>query len=211
MNVGGNLTYTLTIHNNGPSTGTNVTVADSLPATVQYLSSTSTQGSCTGSGQIVRCTIGTMVSGATVVVTISVKALEPGSILNTATVVGAEIETNTANNTASAPTLVVAPFRPPPAVCPTLTVLSRTLLVGRKGTIRAVVSLRGKGVKGVRVQVRGPGILKTGVTDSNGRVAIAVKPAKVGIVTIRITNQPGSCVARRIGVVGVFKPPPVTG
>ena len=101
LNVGEKLTYTLTIHNNGPSTATQVTVADSLPATVTYLSSSSTQGSCTGSGQVVRCAIGTMPSGATVTVTIVVRTLQPGTILNvTATVVGAEAETNTANNRA---------------------------------------------------------------------------------------------------------------
>jgi hypothetical protein len=66
-------------------------------------------------------------------------------------------------------------------------------------------------VAGVRVQVRGPGILKTGVSDARGRVTISVRPSRVGIVTLRITNQPGACATRRIGVVGVFKPPPVTG
>ncbi|MBA2383191.1 MAG: DUF11 domain-containing protein, partial [Actinobacteria bacterium] len=211
VNVGQTLTYTLTIRNNGPSTATQVRVADSLPPSVTYLSSSSTQGTCTGSGQLVQCTIGTMAVNATVTVTITVRPLQPGSILNVATVVGAEAETNTANNRAEAPTLVVAPFKPPPAVCPTLTVQSRTLLVGKKGTIRAVVSLRGKGVAGVRVIVRGPGISKSGVSDSRGRVSISVRPARVGIVTLRVTNQPGACATRRIGVVGVFKPPPVTG
>ena len=145
-------------------------------------------------------------------ITVVVRPLEPGVLINTATVVGAEPEANTANNRASTPTLVRGPFVPPaPAVCPTLTVPTHTLSVGRKGTVRAVVSLKGKGVKGVRVLVTGAGIRKSGITDRRGRVAITVRPTRAGIAEIRITNQPGTCSTRRIGVAGVFQPPSVTG
>jgi hypothetical protein len=96
-------------------------------------------------------------------------------------------------------------------VCPTLTVPTHTLSVGRKGIVRAVVSLKGKGVKGARVLVTGAGIRKSGITDGRGRVAITVRPTRAGIAEIRLTNQPGTCSTRRIGVAGVFQPPSVTG
>ena len=83
VNVGGTLTYTLTARNNGPSTATQVVITDSLPTTVTYLSSSSTQGTCSRSGQLVTCAIGTMAAGATVTVTIRVRPLQPGTILNT--------------------------------------------------------------------------------------------------------------------------------
>ena len=64
-----------------------------------------------GSGQLVTCAIGTMPVGGTVTVTIRVRPLQPGTILNVTVIVGAEAETNTANNRDEEPTLVVAPFR----------------------------------------------------------------------------------------------------
>ncbi len=50
VNVRRTLTYTLTARNNGPSTATQVVITDSLPATVTYLSSSSTQGTCSALG-----------------------------------------------------------------------------------------------------------------------------------------------------------------
>ena len=212
MNTGGTLTYTLTARNNGPSTATQVVITDSLPATVTYLSSSSTQGTCTNSGQLVTCAIGTMPVGGTVTVTIRVRPLQSGTILNVAVIVGAEAETNTANNRDEEPTQVRLLRRVAAvAVCPTLTVSTRTLRVGTRSTIRAVVTLRGKRVRGVRVLAQGAGILKSGVSDKQGVVRISVKPARVGIVQLRITGQPGSCARKRIAVVGVHKPPPFTG
>ena len=208
VNVGGTLTYTLTARNNGPSTATQVVITDSLPATVTYLSSSSTQGTCSRSGQLVTCAIGTVPVGGTVTVTIRVRPLQPGTILNVTVIVGAQAETNTANNRDEEPTQVRSVRRAPAVVvCPTLTVSTKTTLtVGKRSTIRAVVTRRGKRVPGVRVLANGAGIRKSGVADKQGVVRIPVKPARVGIVQLRITGQPGSCASRRIGVVGVHKP-----
>ena len=92
-----------------------------------------------------------------------------------------------------------------------LTVQPRSLSVGRPGVIRVLVSDGKRGVRGVRILVKGPGISKVATTDEQGRVGIAVRPPRTGIVEIRMGNQPSRCGARRIGVVGVFQPPPVTG
>jgi uncharacterized repeat protein (TIGR01451 family) len=208
---GSTVIYTLTVRNAGPDTATNVTVVDSLPEATRFVSVRSSQGVCTG-GAVIRCSLGTVAPNGVATITVVVRPLEPGVLLNTATVVGAEPEANTANNRASAPTLVQGAFVPPaPAVCPTLNVKTHTLSAGRKGVIRAVVTAGGKGVKGVRVLVTGPGLRKSGITDRLGRVSISVRPPRAGIAEIRITNQPGRCSTRRIGVAGVFQPPSVTG
>ena len=212
VNVGGTLTYTLTARNNGPSTATQVVITDSLPATVTYLSSSSTQGTCSRSGQLVTCAIGTMPVGGTVTVTIRVRPLQPGTILNATVIVGAQAETNTANNRDEEPTQVRSRGRlPAEVVCPTLTVSTKTLKVGKRSTIRAVVTRRSKGVSGVRVLAQGAGILKSGVSDKQGVVRISVKPARVGTVRLRITGQPGSCARRRIGSVAAVRRPVFTG
>ena len=158
-----------------------------------------------------RCSLGTIASGGRAIVTIVVRPIEPGALINTATVVGNEPESNTANNRASAPTLVKGPFRPPVATCPMLTVQQRSLSVGQRGVVRVLVTDKGRGVRGVRILVIGPGLRKAATTDGRGRVAITVRPPRAGIAEIRMTNQPSRCSTRRIGVVGVFQPPSVTG
>jgi hypothetical protein len=170
----------------------------------------SNQGTCTG-GQIVRCNLDALASGGRAVVTIVVRPTEPGALINTATVVGDQPEPDTTNNRASTPTLVRGPFLPPAATCPVLTVQPRSLSVGRRSVVRVLVSDERRGVRGVRILIKGPGLHKSAKTNRRGRVAISVRPPRAGIVVIRMTNQPSRCSTRRIGVVGVFQPPSVTG
>ncbi|MEO5575625.1 MAG: hypothetical protein ABIR67_07085 [Gaiellaceae bacterium] len=208
--VGASLTYTLSVRNAGPDTATGVVVADVLPEATTFVSVTSTQGTCTG-GNVVRCSLGTIANGGSAIITIVVRPTAPGALLNTATVVGEQAEPNTANNRASTPTLVQGPFQPPVASCPGLTVQPRSLSVGKRGIVRVLVTDKGRGVPGVRILIKGPGLSKAAITDRRGRVAISVRPPRTGIVEIRMTNQPARCSTRRIGVVGVFQPPSVTG
>ena len=208
--VGGRLTYTLTVRNLGPDKATNVRVADALPAGTTFLAVATTQGTCTG-GRVVRCSLGEVLSGGRATITIIVRPTETGVLLNTATVVGDQSESNTANNRATAPTLVRGPIAPPVASCPAFQVQPRSLSVGQRGVVRVIVTDKGRGVSGVRILVTGPGLNKAAFTNGSGRVAISVRPPRTGIVEIRMTNQPARCSMRRIGVVGVFLPPPVTG
>lgn len=80
------LTYTIVVTNNGPATATTVTMTDTLPSTVTYLSSTTTQGSCSEAGGIVTCLLGTMANAATATISILTLPNAVGTISNTATV-----------------------------------------------------------------------------------------------------------------------------
>ena len=106
--AGATLSYTLTASDLGPSDATGVTITDTLPAGVTYLSAASGQGTVSQSGGTVTVTVGNLNAGTTATATIlvTVNPSTRGSITNTAVVAGNEQETNTANNTASVTTQV---------------------------------------------------------------------------------------------------------
>ena len=102
---GAKLVYTLTVKNNGPSSATNVTLTDTLPANIIFVSITKTQGTCTGTATVT-CAIGTLKSGASATVTIAIKPQTVGTISDSATVSSAVADPNTANNSATTTTVV---------------------------------------------------------------------------------------------------------
>ncbi len=111
VTVGGTLTYTITVFSHGPADAHNVQVTDTLPASVTWVSSTASQGGCTGTSTVT-CDLGTVSYGQTPTVTIVVTAPNtPGPITNFAGVSSPD-DSFTENNSASADTQVMA-------ACPT--------------------------------------------------------------------------------------------
>jgi uncharacterized repeat protein (TIGR01451 family) len=92
------LTYTLTVHNAGPSIAANVRLDDTLPEHVTFVSATSDQGDCS-LGEVVSCDLGYLVSGASAEVVVIVIPQEAGIITNTVEVETDTFEDNLANNT----------------------------------------------------------------------------------------------------------------
>lgn len=116
VNVGATLTYTITVENLGPDAATGVTVTDSLPKGVDFVSATSTIGNCTHQGRKVTCTLGSLAAptvnyGLAPTVTITVLPRRAGTITNTASVKGDQKDQVSANNTASATTRVIGAAR----------------------------------------------------------------------------------------------------
>ncbi len=109
VNAGGSYAYTLLVTNNGPSTATGVVVTDLLPAEVAFDSGSTSQGIVSESAGTVTALVGTLASGASATITLNVTAADSarGTITNTATVVGNETETNTANNQDTEPTTII--------------------------------------------------------------------------------------------------------
>lgn len=101
VTVGENITYTLTIINNGACTAMDVTLTDNMPAGVAFVSADSTQGTCTEDTGTVTCNIGDMYKAEEVTVTIVATANSAGAITNTVAVSSNSTDPNLANNESS--------------------------------------------------------------------------------------------------------------
>ncbi len=125
VTYGNNVTYTLTVTNNGPDPATNVTLTDTLPTNVMFVSATPSQGSCSGT-TTVTCTLGTINNGANATVTIVVQAKAAGidlivdddagscaytgSVSDMASVTATEPDPVPGDNTATADTAISANY-----------------------------------------------------------------------------------------------------
>jgi len=111
-----NVTYTITVTNNGPTGATNVVMTDVLPAGTTFVSSSTTQGSCSGT-TTVTCALGSLSTAASATITLTIKMPSaPATVVNTASVTASENDPNTANNTGTATTAVASAIAPIPAL-----------------------------------------------------------------------------------------------
>ncbi len=107
--TGANIVYTLTVRNNGPAAATAVTIVDTLPAGVTFVSAAPSQGAaCTGTTAIT-CVLGAVASGAQATVAVTVGTSTPGVVVNTVTVSGAEPDPAPGNNITTEPTTIGNP------------------------------------------------------------------------------------------------------
>lgn len=103
--VGEDVVFTLTIRNAGPGAATLLQVNAPIPPNAQFVSVTSTNGTCALSGNRVGCEIGTLSSGATATIRITVRPSANGPLALTATVSAGgagEPDPNLVNNSATA-------------------------------------------------------------------------------------------------------------
>lgn len=103
--AGTNLTYTITVKNNGPSDATNVKIKDTLPTGVTFVSANS---SCAQAAGEVICNIDDIANGASKSVNVVIKPTTPGTITNEVTVSATEHDHVETNNSKSEDTLVKA-------------------------------------------------------------------------------------------------------
>ncbi|MCI0746263.1 MAG: putative Ig domain-containing protein [Verrucomicrobia subdivision 3 bacterium] len=104
--TGNNLTYNVLVINNGPENATGVVLTNILPAGANFVSATSSQGSCSRSNAIVTCSFGNLGIGASASASIIISPPVSGTITNTATVTAQQTDPLSGNNVARAVTTI---------------------------------------------------------------------------------------------------------
>jgi uncharacterized repeat protein (TIGR01451 family) len=118
VTTGNDLTYTVTVTNNGPDPAQSVTVTDNLPAETTFVSCSSTGGGvCGGSGNNRTVTFASLASGEsetiTFVATVNCSVADGTVISNTATVSSSTPDPDPNNNSSTATTTA---SNPPPTI-----------------------------------------------------------------------------------------------
>ncbi|MFI5620538.1 hypothetical protein [Streptomyces sp. NPDC051567] len=105
VTAGGNVSYTITVSNNGPANSTGWTLTDPIPADLNG-AATTTAG-CTVAGGTLTCTGGPLADGASTDITLTgTAAASATSIVNTATVDGDDPDPTPGNNTSTTTTKI---------------------------------------------------------------------------------------------------------
>ncbi len=99
---GAPLTYTLRVSNNGPLTAAAVTLTDTLPAGMNFVSAAASQGTCSSGGGAVVCSLGALPAGDAISVSIAAAPALPGVFTATAVVSSAAGDPQPADNIALA-------------------------------------------------------------------------------------------------------------
>lgn len=112
LHVGESLTYTITVFNSVPDTALNVTMTDTLPATVTFMSAQPSQGECNGTTTIT-CDLGTIQGSSKATVLLVVTPTQPTKLINTASAPFPG-DPNPNNNSATVATTVLPAGTPTP-------------------------------------------------------------------------------------------------
>ena len=106
---GETFTYGLRVTNAGPDPATGVTLVDTLPSEVSFVSAIPGQGTCDHVAGVVECDLGTIQPPNRVQVQINVTAETAGSATNTATVTANESDPTSPNQASTTTTINAAP------------------------------------------------------------------------------------------------------
>ncbi|HYC90856.1 MAG TPA: endonuclease/exonuclease/phosphatase family protein [Thermoanaerobaculia bacterium] len=180
VNAGGDITYTITVTNAGPTNAASASMSDTLPAGTTFVSVSAPAGwTCTtpavGAGGTVSCTNPSFATGSAVFSLVArvAAATTPGTVItNTATVSSTTADPNLGNESATTTTSVVSPAN----VSGTKTVTG-TFVPGGSITYTIVLTNNGPSTQG----------------DNPGDEFVDVLPASLTLVSATATG--GTAVA----------------
>ncbi|MBA3533741.1 MAG: DUF11 domain-containing protein, partial [Ardenticatenales bacterium] len=106
--AGEDISYTLNITNNGPSTAVGVRLTDTFSSKLTFATATTADGTCSISGVVMTCDLDNLGPGspATVLLSGIVNASARSSLSNTATVMATDDDPDTSTNTATVSTII---------------------------------------------------------------------------------------------------------
>jgi uncharacterized repeat protein (TIGR01451 family) len=182
--VGQNGTYTITVRNASTAARTTgqITVTDTLPNGLSYVSASGDGWTCGASGQTVTCTNpGPLQTGATstISLTVAVGSAASGGVTNTATV-STPGDVNTGNNSASDPTTVNGSATVACAPNPRVQVATTP---GAAGALDVTVSTIAGPIQQVRFQLSDARVAR------NAAVDVPRDPAVPGLAAGGLSNQ----------------------
>lgn len=119
--VSGNLTYRIVVTNKGPSPATSTMVTDALPSGVTFVSTSATQGICSGASTVT-CNFGNLAVGSSAIASILVVPQSTGQLSNTASVSATESDPDTSDNSSTTITQVTTQSSGPSMLDPNLSV-----------------------------------------------------------------------------------------
>lgn len=106
--AGDNLSITVSVTNQGPALATSVTLTNTLPLRVFFVSATASQGNFRLTNGVVVCNFGNLPSGAGATLKIVLTPTAVGNVTNSVAVTATEFDPTTANNSAVVVAQVVA-------------------------------------------------------------------------------------------------------
>jgi uncharacterized repeat protein (TIGR01451 family) len=193
--VGQNLVYTLNIANAGPSSALNVAVTDSLPSSVTFVSASP---GCINLGGSIACTIGTMGSGTSSNILITVTPTSAGALSNNVSVTSTTTDPNASNNSSVNTISVYVP----PSITSQPT--NQTTSVGGSATF----SVNATGSTPLTYQWTFGGSAIAGATTSTLTLA-NVQSNQAGNYAVIVGNPAGS-VASAVVSLTVLLPPSIS-
>lgn len=159
--TGADVTYNVTIANQGPVTASPAVLLAYVPSGTVLKSATSSQGTCTGVS-VVRCDLGDLAASASATVQVVATMLSPGTPAATFNVSAPQGDANLANNTATASVTVTGNAY---SAVPVLTAISPEIVSAGSGSF--IVTASGAGfVNGATIGWNGAPLATTFVNDS---------------------------------------------
>ena len=195
-----NVTYTITVMNNGALSAQNVAITDAFPAGVSFVSATTSVGTCTGT-TTVTCNLGTMANQAKATITIVVTATQAGTLVNTVNVTSTTPDPITSDNTATTSTTVtgsssatltsiaVTPANPTQPINSTLQFTATgTFSDGSTKDITSTVAWASSNTQAATISASG--LATTGATTALTTTISATLDNVAGSTVLTVSNSP---------------------
>ena len=171
--AGQNVTYTTVVTNAGPSIATGAYLVDDISGGARVLTSAASRGSCSGTAEI-RCSFGSLVSGASAVVTVTFAAPPAATTIMNLAVVGADqADPQSSNNSSRAETVVLAGHAGPPVLSTQGGAFAPPLFARAEGGARVV---------GTSVILDEAAAISVSVVDSAGRAVTLLAGSRVDYI-----------------------------